>query len=279
MSKQERAERTRRALIKSAAAVFEEYGYAQARLALISTGAGVSTGALHFHFENKAAVAAAVETEASRALGSAYRAVRRPARGGRAASPPLQALTDAAHALAHLLRRDTVTRAGFRLSCDTTRTGEVDLRREWQYFVQQMLAEAAGEGSLAAGVNRRDMAAAVVAATIGFEVLGRGNQEWLSRSSVTGFWQLLLPRLATPEELERLDPAGTEAVIAPQQSLADVRPVAKSPAVTSSPPLSPPAGPPHGTPRATAAGPARYPVPRNASTRGAPHASTVHGGR
>ncbi len=58
MSKQERAERTRRALIKSAAAVFEEYGYAQARLALISTGAGVSTGALHFHFENKAAVAA-----------------------------------------------------------------------------------------------------------------------------------------------------------------------------------------------------------------------------
>ncbi|WP_236242977.1 ScbR family autoregulator-binding transcription factor [Streptomyces sp. CC228A] len=279
MSKQERAERTRRALIKSAAAVFEEYGYAQARLALISTGAGVSTGALHFHFENKAAVAAAVETEASRALRAAYRGVRRGARGGRAVSPALQALTDASHALAHLLRRDAVTRAGFRLSCDTTRTGEVDLRREWQQFVQQMLAEAAGEGSLAAGVNRGDMAAAVVAATIGFEVLGRRNQEWLSRYSVTGFWQLLLPRLATPEELERLDPAGTDGVITPQQSLADVRPAAKSPAVPPSPPLSPPAGPPHGTPRAAAAGPARSAPPRNASTRGAAHATTLHGSR
>ncbi|MCF2436107.1 TetR/AcrR family transcriptional regulator [Streptomyces thinghirensis] len=47
--------------------MFEQYGYAQARLALIAAGAGVSTGALHFRFENKAAVAAAVEAEASHA--------------------------------------------------------------------------------------------------------------------------------------------------------------------------------------------------------------------
>ncbi|NEE26311.1 TetR family transcriptional regulator, partial [Streptomyces sp. SID7982] len=60
MTKQERATRTRQALIRSAAVVFEQHGYAQARLVLISSGAGVSTGALHFHFENKAAVAEAV---------------------------------------------------------------------------------------------------------------------------------------------------------------------------------------------------------------------------
>ncbi|MGW1223275.1 TetR family transcriptional regulator, partial [Streptomyces californicus] len=48
MTKQERAARTRQALIRSAAAVFEQHGYAQARLAQISSGAGVSTGALHF---------------------------------------------------------------------------------------------------------------------------------------------------------------------------------------------------------------------------------------
>ncbi|CAM5724103.1 TetR family transcriptional regulator OS=Streptomyces microflavus OX=1919 GN=HUT09_00685 PE=4 SV=1 [Streptomyces microflavus] len=53
MTKQVRAARTRQALIRSAAIVFEQHGYGQARLALISSGAGVSTGALHFHFEEQ----------------------------------------------------------------------------------------------------------------------------------------------------------------------------------------------------------------------------------
>ncbi|MFB7943191.1 TetR family transcriptional regulator, partial [Streptomyces sp. NPDC056049] len=76
MSKQERAARTRYALIRSAAELFEQRGYAQARLAEISAGAGVSSGALHFHFENKAAVAQAVENEASRSLRRAARAAQ-----------------------------------------------------------------------------------------------------------------------------------------------------------------------------------------------------------
>ncbi|WP_121748951.1 ScbR family autoregulator-binding transcription factor [Streptomyces sp. E2N166] len=218
MTKQERAERTRHALIRSAAAVFEQYGYAQARLALIAAGAGVSTGALHFHFENKAAVAAAVEAEASHALRAASRGVYR------RKATALQALTDTSHALADLLRRDTVTRAGFRLSGDSTRNGEVDLRRQWQDCVQQLLTEAAGEGSLVSGVPRADMAATIVAATTGFEVLGRRNSEWLSRYSLTGFWQLLLPRLATPEALARLDPAGVDSLAVPARSLPDHAP-------------------------------------------------------
>ncbi len=57
------------------------------------------------------------------------------------------------------------------------------------------------------------MAAAVVAATTGFEVLGRGDGEWLSRHSLTGFWQLLLPRMAAPQALSTLTPGGTDFVI------------------------------------------------------------------
>ena len=64
MVKQERALRTRRALVRAAAEVFAGEGFAPASLTAISRRAGVSNGALHFHFPNKKALARAVEEEA-----------------------------------------------------------------------------------------------------------------------------------------------------------------------------------------------------------------------
>ncbi|MFC8657685.1 ScbR family autoregulator-binding transcription factor [Streptomyces sp. JL1001] len=206
MTKQERATRTRQALIRSAAVVFEQHGYAQARLTLISSGAGVSTGALHFHFENKAAVAEAVVAEASRGLRDMSAAIRR------RTDTALQALVDTSHALVELLRGDPVSRAGFRLSCDGERAAAPDLRMEWNHRVRELLEEAAAAGSLADDIAREDAAAATVAVTAGFEVLGRHDAEWLSPYRLTGFWQLLLPRLAAAQTLPLLDPAGTGAV-------------------------------------------------------------------
>lgn len=205
MTKQERATRTRQALIRSAAIVFEQHGYAQARLTLISSGAGVSTGALHFHFENKAAVAEAVVAEASRALHDMSGVIRR------RTDTALQALVDSSHALAERLREDPVSRAGFRLSCDGERATAPDLRLEWHHRVRELLDEAAAAGTLAEDVSREDAATATVAATAGFEVLGRHDPTWLSPHTLTGFWQLLLPRLAAAGTLPLMDPAGAGA--------------------------------------------------------------------
>ncbi|WP_137994515.1 ScbR family autoregulator-binding transcription factor [Streptomyces vilmorinianum] len=207
MTKQERATRTRQALIRSAAEEFDRHGYAQAKLAMISSGAGVSQGALHFHFVNKAAVAESVEAAASRTLRRAARMAHRNDAG------PLQTLTDISHAVAHLLRRDIVVRAGFQLSCDRSRPTDLNLRQEWQGCVRQLLAAADDEDVLAEGVDQQAMTRTIVAATIGFEALSRNNREWLSRCTLTGFWQVLLPWLAVPEVLGRLDPAGRESVI------------------------------------------------------------------
>ncbi|NEB39448.1 ScbR family autoregulator-binding transcription factor [Streptomyces sp. SID14515] len=206
MTKQERATRTRWSLIRSAAVVFEQHGYAQARLTLISSGAGVSTGALHFHFENKAAVAEAVVVEASRGLREMSNTIRR------RTDTALQALVDSSHALAERLREDPVSRAGFRLSCDAERTTAPDLRVEWHHRVRELLDEAAAAGTLADDVSHEDAASATVAATAGFEVLGRHDSVWLSPYMLTGFWRLLLPRLAAPHTLPLMDPAGTGAV-------------------------------------------------------------------
>ncbi|MFJ8660973.1 ScbR family autoregulator-binding transcription factor [Streptomyces sp. NPDC093795] len=206
MTKQERAARTRDTLIRSAAREFDQHGYALAKLSAISSGAGVSPGALHFHFENKAAVAAAVEGEASTALRRTARIVYRER------SNALQNLADTSHALAQLLREDIVVRAGFRLSCSSGRRTDLNLRQEWQSCVQQRLAEAADEGLLAAGIGRRqDLASTIVAATIGLEALCRDNGEWLSPGTITGLWRTLLPMLTGADTLAGLEPAGSQA--------------------------------------------------------------------
>ncbi|MDF3291395.1 ScbR family autoregulator-binding transcription factor [Streptomyces silvisoli] len=204
MRKQERAARTRQGLIRAAAQAFAQRGYVQARLTDISASAGVSPGALHFHFENKAALAAAVEAEASAAL----RGVVRDVYHGRQLA--LQTLTDATHALAELLREDVVARSGFQLGCQRALGTELSLRQEWQGCVQHLLALAASEGTLAEGVAQQDMVTTIVGATIGFEVLGRDNPEWLSRQTITGFWRAMQPRLAAPGVLGRLDPEGRQ---------------------------------------------------------------------
>jgi AcrR family transcriptional regulator len=197
--KQERAVHTRRSLIRSAAEAFEQHGYVQANLAEISSNAGVSTGALHFHFKNKAAVASTVEATAAVLLRRAARAGQRPGMNA------LQRLISTSHTLADQLRHDVVARAGYQLSCETPHRTGLELRGEWHECIQQLLAEAADENLLADGVARQDMVAAVTAATTGFEVLGRMEPGWLSPTVVNRFWRLVLPRLATAEALDTID--------------------------------------------------------------------------
>ncbi|MGW7102447.1 ScbR family autoregulator-binding transcription factor [Streptomyces sp. NPDC054838] len=197
--KQERALRTRQALIKSAATVFGRRGYAEATLNMISAGAGVTPGALHFHFENKAAVAAAVESAAAGCL----RTVAHEVYARRTSA--LQALADSSLALAHALLSDVVARAGFQLGHEALYPTVYDLREEWHAYVRRLLKEADAEDTLLPGLCRRHTAAMVVAATIGFELLGRDDPQWLSPRTLTGFWQVLLPCLADPEALRELD--------------------------------------------------------------------------
>jgi AcrR family transcriptional regulator len=200
--KQERAVRTRRALIESAATVFGRRGYREATLNMISVGAGVSPGALHFHFENKAAVAAAVEAAGARLLRAAAREVYE------SRTSALQALADSSQALAGLLLSDVVARAGFQLGREPTYPSSYALPREWHTYVQLLLTEAEEEDTLLPGLNRHSVTTTVVAATLGFEVLGRDDPQWLAPRTVAGFWRVVMPCLAVPATLRGLESAG-----------------------------------------------------------------------
>ncbi|WP_458248254.1 ScbR family autoregulator-binding transcription factor [Streptomyces sp. MAI_2237] len=204
MVKQERAARTRQSLVRAAAEVFARDGFVLASLTSISKMAGVSNGALHFHFASKQALARAVEEEAAavlRAIGASVRA------GG---PYPLQRLIDATHALMQRLEQDVVVRAGFELgSGPPRRDGAADLRGQWQSWVEEVLKDAERDGILAPGVCAADASVTVVAATVGFEQLGAEDPAWTSAQTLVQFWDLLLPRLASAEILGGLQAGGT----------------------------------------------------------------------
>ncbi|WP_431993162.1 ScbR family autoregulator-binding transcription factor [Streptomyces albogriseolus] len=197
MVKQERALRTRQALIRAGAERFAREGFVAASLSTISGEAGVSNGALHFHFESKRALARAVEDEALARLRLVIE--KSLGRDGRA----LPALVDATYGLVDRIAEDVVVRAGFELGDDPGRGEGASLRREWQHWVEETVRRAERDGWLARGVSADDAVTVVVAATVGFEVLGGEEAAWLSQERVAGLWKLLLPRLTERPTLVR----------------------------------------------------------------------------
>lgn len=197
MAKQDRAVRTRQELIRSAAEAFDRGGFGLSSLTEICTAAGVSSGALHFHFSNKRALGEAVEAAAIQTL---HRIIARRPLGHATA---LQSLVDTTHVLAQRLADDVVLRAGFGLGHDATWPEGRQLWLVWRNWVRTRLTVAMGQGNLASDVRLDDVVSAVTVAVVGSEVLGRADAQWCSRRAVTQFWTLMLPRLSS----ERLLPA------------------------------------------------------------------------
>ncbi|MER6344736.1 ScbR family autoregulator-binding transcription factor [Streptomyces sp. NPDC001595] len=194
MAKQERAIRTRNALVNAAAELFDRDGFEVASLATISAKAGVSSGALHFHFANKAALLDAVVSVAGERLLWITR--QRDALS-------LQVLIDASHDLVQGLGQDVVLRAGFALSSHPERGDATqDLRQDWQTWVEVTVERAEREGALMPDVATGDLSTAVVAVAAGLEALGGRDRRWLDRSTLTRFWTLLLPRVVGPAAQE-----------------------------------------------------------------------------
>ncbi|MEU6895058.1 ScbR family autoregulator-binding transcription factor [Streptomyces sp. NPDC046557] len=189
MDKQERAARTRESLVRAAAEVFAEEGFAAASVATISHRAGVTTGGFHFHFAGKAALARAVE---DRSVEAVRRIIDTARAAGEVTADPLRVLLDSTSALMVLLAEDVVVRAGFGLSADVAHGGRVDVWGKWRVWVDELLEAAERAGTLAEGVSRRDAARAVVASTVGLEVMGAAEPGWAAPETVARIWTLML---------------------------------------------------------------------------------------
>ncbi|WP_053648569.1 MULTISPECIES: ScbR family autoregulator-binding transcription factor [unclassified Streptomyces] len=156
---QERSERTRARLVGAAAELFDRYGYAGASLGDISRVAGVTKGALYFHFASKQELAAAVQESGCLLLDETVLAL--------AGRPALQALIDTTHALAVWASGEPVVRASFRLGRERA-DGErpvVNYHLVCVAAAGRLLARAAEEGALRCGVAE-DAARTLVAGMI-----------------------------------------------------------------------------------------------------------------
>ncbi|MGW2252279.1 ScbR family autoregulator-binding transcription factor [Kitasatospora sp. NPDC001660] len=198
MVKQERAGRTRQAVLLAAASTFADVGFESASLVDISRRAGVSKGALYFHFVSKQALADGVRAAAGREIGSA--ALRTLRAGGSA----VQGLIDFSHELARLLREDVVVRAGVQLGRAghgprrTGPAGPPGSDATWRSFtavVHRLLGRAAEAGELRSGTDRRAAAELLTTVAAGLVLLAAEDAGRLRPEAVRGVWTAALPAL------------------------------------------------------------------------------------
>ncbi|HET9139819.1 ScbR family autoregulator-binding transcription factor [Actinophytocola sp.] len=201
MPRQERAERTRANIIDAAAAMFDEYGFNGASLSDILNEAGVTKGALYFHFSSKEELAHALVTEQF--------GVQEPLQRE---SVGIQTAIDLCHEMAHALRTDVRVRASIRLVIETGSWADPspDAYQQWIDVVRTYMESASERGDLRKELSPDDVARWVVGAFTGIQLSSQvltGRADIHER--VTGMWKIALPGLVPPRRLAKFVPSGT----------------------------------------------------------------------
>ncbi|MFI2432783.1 ScbR family autoregulator-binding transcription factor [Streptomyces sp. NPDC018693] len=197
MAKQERAIRTRRAILEAAGAVFDEHGYTSTTIAMVLERAEVTKGALYFHFNSKESLAQAV-LEAQVPFG---------------AVPPqpckLQEIIDITFVVGERLLTNSLLRGGVRLAVDQETPTVVDHGepfRQWADRLEPLLELARERGELLPTVRPRETVELLVGSFTGIQLMARamsGRADIAERLAV--MWAHLLPSVAVPGLLPGLD--------------------------------------------------------------------------
>ncbi|MFE9395280.1 ScbR family autoregulator-binding transcription factor [Streptomyces flavidovirens] len=193
---QERALRTREVLLRAAAEEFDASGFAGTGINKILRRAGVTAGALYFHFESKEGLAKAVMQAQPQTI--------EPHLDSRG----LQRLVDITLVWSRRLLEDPLLRAGVRLSVEQGSFGMQDATAflEWRNIMEECLRDARDDGELLPAVDPAWVAEFVVSACTGVQLyaqLVNGRADLPERT--VEMWRLLLPGIATPGALTRID--------------------------------------------------------------------------
>ncbi|MEV6121877.1 ScbR family autoregulator-binding transcription factor [Streptomyces sp. SID8352] len=211
MARQERGIRSRHSILEAAADVFGERGYDAASTNEILSRAGLTRGALYYHFPSKEAIATALVEAQGEALTVPERRTW------------LQSAIDLTLSFAHRLKTDTVLRASVRLTVEQS-SFTSSARAPYDQAIRAMedlLRRAERRGELLPGTDVAEVAATIVSAFTGLQVV---SQAYSDRRDlplrISAMWRLVLPGLATPGLLPRLDasPSG-EGVRLPGQEV------------------------------------------------------------
>ncbi|MFG2376695.1 ScbR family autoregulator-binding transcription factor [Streptomyces sp. NPDC048504] len=197
---QERAEATRRAVLATAAVLFEQHGYVGTSISDVARTSGYTSGAIYFHFGSKEGLARGV-LEAHFAEWPRF-VERWESQEG----PVLDRLVGLSFAVAREFRDNVIVRAGNRLWSER-RSIPVSLPRPfvgWIDVASHMLAAAAQAGELAPGVDAERAARVLVSSFFGVHTVSDALDDRRNiEEAVSDLWMMLLPGLqAAP-----IDPA------------------------------------------------------------------------
>lgn len=197
MAKQERAIRTRRAIVEAAGAVFDEHGYTSTTIAMVLERAQVTKGALYFHFASKEALAQAVLNEQV-PFGTV---------------PPqackLQEIVDMTFVVARRLLDNALLRGSVRLAVDQETPSGVDHGepfRQWAQALTERLEAARQRGELLPTVKPAETVELLVGTFTGIQLMSRAltdRSDLGDRLAV--MWAHILPSIAVPGLLPGLD--------------------------------------------------------------------------
>jgi AcrR family transcriptional regulator len=192
--KQERAIQTKATILRAAAEVFDEVGYAGASINKIISRAGVTQGAMYFHFTSKEALAQAVMNAQPTTIVP------------KLDSEGLQRLVDITMIWALQMRSDPLLRAGVRLTTEQGTFGVHDATpyTDWAAIMVECLRTSQEKGELLPGVDPEEVAHFVVAACTGMQMYSEavnGRADLADRA--VSMWRLMLPAIAVPTVVAR----------------------------------------------------------------------------
>lgn len=194
---QDRAVLTRQALTRAAADVFARRGYSAATMSDILDEAGVTKGALYFHFRSKEELAHAIFAEDLRFADIETRL----------SESPLQDLIDLSYAFANALLTDAVARASVRLAIELTfaEGAEPTGYGTWQRSVTTLLERAQEYGQLAPTTTPSMAANVIVGSFTGLQLLSEARSQRADlRATLETWWRMLIPGLASPSAASSL---------------------------------------------------------------------------
>jgi AcrR family transcriptional regulator len=196
VAQQDRAIRTRRVILEAAASVFDEQGYDRATIAEVLERAGVTKGALYFHFASKEQLALAVLEEQVVDIAVEPQKIK------------LQEFVDSGQVLAYRLRSDPIQRGAARLAVEQG-SNHLDRKQSmisWTRFVEGLLIEARDRGEVLESIVVRETAELFVGAFAGLQMMSQAltNQADLSHRLAV-FFEHTLPSIAVPAILAKLN--------------------------------------------------------------------------
>ncbi|UOE42830.1 ScbR family autoregulator-binding transcription factor [Agromyces larvae] len=201
MVQQARARVTRDKIMQGAAEVIREVGYANASLGQISEAAGVTKGALYFHFNSKEEIARALIDEQHRITREAAKKIM--SHDASAIEHMVQLTAD----LAGRLVGDPIVRAGIRLTTDSS-TFDSPIAgpyQDWMETFEQLAMRAQHQGETNGVIAPDLLARFIIPAFTGVQLVSEaftGRRDLPER--VHEMWKILIAAVVAEDRQEHV---------------------------------------------------------------------------